>query len=135
MAPVRRWLVLVWLAALPGLTAARATVWTNNVTLWTDATWRSEKPRPWINLGAAYYETHRYAEARQALETADRTIGPRRNADEQRVSYAYTRLVQGYLAAVDGRWTKASALASDLNTRTERRWPPAVALCRMVGCS
>lgn len=135
MATVRRLTVLAWLAALPALTAMRAPVFQNNVTAWTEATQGSIKPRPWLNLGAAYLAAQRYDEARIAIATATTLAGQRVDQDERRVSEVYGVLLIARITLLEGQWTKAAVLAAQLNATTGRTWPPAVALCRQLACS
>jgi tetratricopeptide (TPR) repeat protein len=60
-----RWLSLCALVGLFGvMTAARNTVWTNNIVLWEDAEAKAPgKPRTHFNLGQAYQQAGRWPEA------------------------------------------------------------------------
>lgn len=135
MATVRRLTVLAWLAALPALTALRAPIFQNDVTAWSEAAQGSVKPRPWLNLGAAYLKAQRYAEARAAIMTAITLAGERVDQDERRVGEVYGHLLLARLMLLEGQWAYATALATRLNDTTGRVWPPAVALCRQLACS
>jgi tetratricopeptide (TPR) repeat protein len=49
---------------MAGTTLARNEVWRSEIDIWRDTVAKSpNKPRPWLNLGAAYYEGGRPEEA------------------------------------------------------------------------
>lgn len=60
-------------AVLAIATLARNEVWTDEISLWTDAASKAtRKARPWNNMGAALHDGGRHQEARAALENAIR---------------------------------------------------------------
>jgi len=67
-----RWLPLCALVSIFGvMTAARNSVWANNIALWEDAAAKSpEKPRPHFNLGHAYQQGGRFPESIREYEHA-----------------------------------------------------------------
>lgn len=68
---MRRWLILVWLLALPWCTVVRAADFQSEWALWTAAARVApHKPRVWVNLGAAAVRAHDASSAEAAYRRA-----------------------------------------------------------------
>lgn len=66
-------LLLLIALLLAGRTRQQAAVWRSEPALWTQAVRQAPfKPRPWINLGAAYVGAGRIADAKRAFLQAQR---------------------------------------------------------------
>lgn len=64
------WLI-VWCVVLSVLTYKRNNMWQSGIKLWSDTVKKSPaKPRPWYNLGIAYYKSGSYMETLRCLQKA-----------------------------------------------------------------
>ena len=106
---------LVWIAPaavvliLGFMTAARNTVFANNIALWEDAVAKApDKPRPHFNLGQAYQEAHRLPDAVREYEIS-LAIKPDIHAAYSNLAAIY--LDQGDLAKGEEMLLKVTSLS------------------------
>ncbi|HLG18768.1 MAG TPA: tetratricopeptide repeat protein [Bdellovibrionota bacterium] len=117
---------IAWIILLTGMTYARNQVWNSEVSLWQDSVGKSpQKPRPYLNLGAALADEGRYTEAEVALRHA-LTLNPtypealfnlgfvlRKSEREREAQESLRRLLLLEPHHVDGRTLLAKSLAKD----------------------
>lgn len=139
-APLRG-LVVLLLLVMSGITYARATVWTSEYTLWTDAAAKApQKPRPFINLGLAQEGTGDMDAALRTHQTAlALSFQPRLTRYQQNFSRIASETNIARILAQTGREEAALRILDDVIARHPlfhfARYNRAVLLARTGRCA